>query len=62
MKRITFNASNIEICDRDYPNLHFLSSALEEVIRAFYLDDDRDIEVVRPLIEQLLDSVLQELL
>ena len=40
------------------PNL--LSSTFEAVVGAYYLDNNRNIEVLRPLAEQLFDSVPQE--
>lgn len=47
------------IRDGGYQNPNLLSSTLEAVIGAYYLDNDRDLEAVRPLIEQLFDSVPQ---
>lgn len=38
------------------PNLQ--SSTFEAVVGAYYLDHDRDVEVVRPIIESFFDSVL----
>jgi len=38
------------------PNLQ--SSTFEAVVGAYYLDHDRDIEAVRPIVESLFDSVL----
>ena len=40
-----------------YQNPNLLSSTFEAVIGAYYLDNKEDIEVLRPLIEQLFDSV-----
>jgi ribonuclease III len=48
------------IHDGGYHNPNLLSSTLEAVIGAYYLDHDRNIEAVRPLIEQLFDSVSPE--
>ena len=47
------------IRDGGYQNPNLLSSTFEAVVGAYYLDHDRDIEVLRPLIEQLFDSVPQ---
>ncbi len=40
-----------------YQNPNLLSSTFEAVIGAYYLDNNRDIEALRPLVEQLFDSV-----
>lgn len=40
-----------------YQNLNLLSSTFEAVVGAYYLDNNRDIEALRPLIEKLFDSV-----
>jgi len=40
-----------------YQNPNLLSSTFEAVIGAYYLDNKRDIEALRPLVEQLFDSV-----
>lgn len=40
-----------------YQNPNLLSSTFEAVVGAYYLDCDRQIEKVRPLIEELFDSV-----
>lgn len=40
-----------------YQNPNLLSSTFEAVIGAYYLDNKGDIEVLRPLVEQLFDSV-----
>jgi ribonuclease-3 len=45
--------------DGGYYNPNLLSSTFEAVIGAYYLDKGRDLEAVRPLIEQLFDSVPQ---
>ncbi len=47
------------IRDGGYQNPNLLSSTLEAVIGAYYLDNNRDLEAVRLLIEQLFDSVPQ---
>jgi ribonuclease-3 len=47
------------ILEGGYQNPNLLSSTFEAVIGAYYLDNDRDLEAVRPLIEQLFDSVPQ---
>lgn len=48
------------IRDGGYQNLNLLSSTFEAVIGAYYLDNNRDIEVVRKIVEELFDSVPQE--
>ncbi|WP_448572859.1 ribonuclease III [Trichothermofontia sp.] len=40
-----------------FQNPNLLSSTFEAVIGAYYLDKNRDIEAVRPLVEELFDSV-----
>jgi ribonuclease-3 len=45
------------IQDGGFQNPNLLSSTFEAVLGAYYLDCDRDINAVRPLIEQLFDSV-----
>ncbi len=45
------------IRDGGYQNPNLLSSTFEAVIGAYYLDCDRNLEAVRPLIEELFDSV-----
>jgi ribonuclease-3 len=42
-----------------YQNPNLLSSTFEAIVGAFYLDYNRDIEALRPLIEELFDSVPQ---
>lgn len=42
------------------PNL--LSSTFEAVVGAYYLDNNRNIEAVRPLVEQLFESVPKEII
>lgn len=43
-----------------FQNPNLLSSTFEAVVGAYYLDRDRNIEAVRPIIEDLFDSVPQE--
>lgn len=50
------------IRDGGYQNPNLLSSTFEAVIGAYYLDNSRNIEVLRPLIEQLFDSVPKEVM
>ena len=50
------------IRDGGYQNPNLLSSTFEAVVGAYYLDRDRDIEALRPLVEQLFDSVPQEVM
>jgi ribonuclease III len=45
-----------------YQNTNILSSALEAVIGAYYLDRQGDIEALRPLVEELFASVPEEVL
>jgi len=47
------------IKDGGYQNPNLLSSTFEAVIGAYYLDKNRDIEAIRPLVEELFDSVPQ---
>jgi ribonuclease-3 len=42
-----------------YQNPNLLSSTFEALVGAYYLDHNRDIETLRPLIEELFDSVPQ---
>jgi ribonuclease III len=42
-----------------YQNPNLLSSTFEAVVGAYYLDKNQDIEALRPLIEELFDSVPQ---
>lgn len=42
-----------------YQNPNLLSSTFEALVGAYYLDHNRDIEVLRPLVEELFDSVPQ---
>lgn len=50
------------IRDGGYQNPNLLSSAFEAVVGAYYLDKNRDIEVLRPLIEQLFESVPKDVM
>lgn len=50
------------IRDGGYQNPNLLSSTFEAVIGAYYLDHDRNIEVLRPLIEELFNSVPEEVM
>lgn len=50
------------IRDGGYQNPNLLSSTFEAVIGAYYLDNNQDIEVLRPLLEQLFDSVPKEVM
>jgi ribonuclease-3 len=45
------------IRDGGFQNPNLLSSTFEAVVGAYYLDCDRNIEVLRPLVEALFDSV-----
>jgi ribonuclease III len=45
------------IRDGGYQNPNLLSSTFEAVVGAYYLDRNRDVEAVRPLVEELFDSV-----
>lgn len=45
------------IRDGGYQNPNLLSSTFEAVVGAYYLDNNRSIEAIYPLIEQLFDSV-----
>lgn len=44
-----------------YQNPNLLSSTFEAVVGAYYLDHDRNIETLRPLVEELFDSVPQDI-
>ena len=50
------------IRDGGYQNPNLLSSTFEAVIGAYYLDNGRNIEVLRPLVEQLFDSVPKDVM
>ncbi|MDJ1169696.1 ribonuclease III [Roseofilum sp. BLCC_M154] len=43
-----------------YQNPNLLSSTFEAIVGAYYLDCDQNMEKVRPVIEELFDSVPQE--
>jgi ribonuclease-3 len=45
-----------------YQNPNLLSSTFEAVIGAYYLDKNRDIEALRPLVEELFDAVPPEVI
>ena len=45
-----------------FTNPNILSSTFEAVVGAYYLDNNRNIEVLRPLIEQLFDSVPKDVM
>ncbi len=45
-----------------YQNPNLLSSTFEAVLGAYYLDRDRDIEKLRPLVEELFESVPQDII
>lgn len=44
-----------------YKNKNLLSSTFEAIVGGYYLDHNRDIEAVRPLIEELFKSVPKDL-
>ena len=50
------------ISEGGYQNPNLLSSTFESVIAAYYLDKKRDIEALRPLVEQLFDSVTEDVM
>ncbi|MBF2088787.1 MAG: ribonuclease III [Synechococcales cyanobacterium K44_A2020_017] len=50
------------IRDGGYQNTNLLSSTFEAVVGAYYLDHQRDIEVLRPLVEELFTSVPKEMM
>lgn len=50
------------IRDGGYQNPNLQSSTFEAVIGAYYLDKKRNIETLRPLVEQLFDSVPKEVM
>jgi ribonuclease-3 len=50
------------IRDGGYQNPNLLSSTFEAVVGAYYLDNNRSIEAVYPLVEQLFNSVPEEIL
>ncbi|MEI6428751.1 MAG: ribonuclease III [Pseudanabaena sp. ELA607] len=45
-----------------FTNPNILSSTFEAVVGAYYLDKNRNIEALRPLIEQLFDSVPKDVM
>ena len=47
------------IRDGGYQNPNLLSSTFEALIGAYYLDSNRDLEVLRPRVKQLFESVPQ---
>ncbi|TVQ23287.1 MAG: ribonuclease III [Leptolyngbya sp. DLM2.Bin15] len=50
------------IRDGGYQNSNLLSSTFEAVVGAYYLDHQRDIEVLRSLVEELFTSVPKEMM
>lgn len=50
------------IRDGGYQNPNLLSSTFEAIVGAYYLDHQRDIELVRPLVEELFESVPKEIM
>lgn len=50
------------IRDGGYQNSNLLSSTFEAIVGAYYLDRGRNIEVLRPLIEELFASVPSEIM
>jgi ribonuclease-3 len=50
------------IRDGGYQNPNLLSSTFEAVIGAYYLDNSQNIEVLRPLVAQLFESVPKEVM
>jgi ribonuclease III len=50
------------IRDGGYQSRNLLSSAFEAVVGAYYLDHDRNIEALRPLLEELFNSVPKEIM
>jgi len=48
------------IRDGGYQNPNLLSSTFEAVVGAFYLDNNCNIEVLRPLVEQLFNAVPEQ--
>ncbi|WP_341528033.1 ribonuclease III [Nostoc sp. UHCC 0302] len=49
------------IRDGGYQNPNLLSSTFEAVIGAYYLDNNRDVEAIRAVIEPLFDSVSEQI-
>jgi ribonuclease-3 len=50
------------IKDGGYQNPNLLSSTFEAVVGAYYLDHHRQLETLRPLIEELFDSVPKDIM
>jgi ribonuclease III len=50
------------IQDRGFESPNLLSSAFESVVGAYYLDCDRNVDKIRPIIEELFDSVPPEIM
>ena len=50
------------IRDGGYQNPNLQSSTFEAVVGAYYLDKKRDVEALRPLVEQLFDSVPRDVM
>lgn len=50
------------IRDGGYQNSNLLSSTFEAVVGAYYLDHQRNVELLRPLVEELFDSVPKEIM
>ncbi|MDF2388501.1 ribonuclease III [Nostoc ellipsosporum NOK] len=49
------------ILDGGFQNPNLLSSTFEAVVGAYYLDNDSNIEAVRPIVEPLFDSVPEQM-
>ncbi|MBD2177309.1 ribonuclease III [Pseudanabaena sp. FACHB-1998] len=45
-----------------YTNPNILSSTFEAVVGAYYLDNQRNIDILRPLVQQLFDSVPKDVM
>jgi ribonuclease III len=50
------------IRDGGYQSRNLLSCTFEAVVGAYYLDHDRNIEAVRPLVEELFNSVPKDVM
>jgi ribonuclease III len=50
------------IRDGGYQSRNLLSSTFEAVVGAYYLDHDRNVEALRPLVEELFNSVPKEIM
>ena len=48
--------------DGGYYNTNLLSCTFEAIIGAYYLDNDRNIEIIRPIVEKLFNSVPKHLM